>query len=110
MNLQHLSTLLITILDQPMVSKVMLLKREVPFQGVDFLEMFAPTPRMESLRILVQFSVQNNLLLHQMDVKSAYLHAPLNEEIYVKQPLGYEEVNANEKNSCLETSKITLWS
>ena len=61
--------------------------------GVDYVDTFAPTPRMESLRVLIQYAIQNKLLIHQMDVKSAYLHAPLEEEIYVKPPPGFEAVD-----------------
>ena len=61
--------------------------------GVDYNDTFAPTPRMESLRVLLQFAVQNALQIHQMDVKSAYLHAPLEEEIYVNPPKGFGEVD-----------------
>ena len=41
----------------------------------------------------MQIAVQYDLLLHQMDVKSAYLHAPIDEEIYVNQPAGYVTPN-----------------
>ena len=53
-------------------------------QGTDYLETFSPTTRMESVRMLVQLAVQNNCLLHQMDVKSAYLHAPIECDVYVR--------------------------
>lgn len=41
--------------------------------GVDYHETFAPTARMSSVRILMQYAVQNDRLVHQMDVKTAYL-------------------------------------
>ena len=59
-------------------------------EGIDYTETFSPTARMESVRTLMQIACQNDLLLHQMDVKSAYLHAPINEEVYVAQPQGYD--------------------
>jgi len=46
---------------------------------------------MESIRILVQLAVQNGWLLEQMDVKGAYPHAPIECEVYVKQPPGYQQ-------------------
>ena len=58
-------------------------------EGIDYNETFSPTARMETLRTLVQVACQNDLLVHQMDVKSAFLHAPIDEEIYVNQPEGY---------------------
>ena len=59
-------------------------------QGIDYAETFSPTARMESVRTLMQIAVQYDLLLHQLDVKSAYLHAPIDEDVYVTQPTGYE--------------------
>ena len=58
-------------------------------KGVDFLETFSPTARMESVRMLTQIAVQENWPLHQMDVKGAYLHAPIEHEVYVNEPEGY---------------------
>ena len=59
-------------------------------QGVDYTETFSPTARMETVRTLMQIAADEDLILHQMDVKSAYLHAPIDEEVYVTQPPGYE--------------------
>ena len=56
----------------------------------------------------MQVSVQQNLLVHQMDVKSAYLHAPLDCEIYVKQLPGYEQINDNGKKLVWKLEK-SLW-
>ena len=44
---------------------------------------------MESVGMLVQAAVQKDWLLHQMDVKAAYLHAPIECDVYVQQPQGY---------------------
>jgi hypothetical protein len=38
----------------------------------------------------MQIAAQNDLIVHQMDVKTAYLHAPINTEIYLDQPEGFE--------------------
>ena len=38
----------------------------------------------------MQVAVQNNLIVYQMDVKTAYLHAPIDAEIYLQQPEGFE--------------------
>jgi len=46
-------------------------------QNVDYYEIFSPTARVTSVRILMQLVVQHNLTVHQMDVKTAYLHAPI---------------------------------
>ncbi|RUS90533.1 hypothetical protein EGW08_001710 [Elysia chlorotica] len=63
--------------------------------GIDFQETFSPTARITSVRTLIQLAVQNNQIVHQMDVKTAYLNAPIDCELFVEQPEGY--VKTNEK-------------
>jgi hypothetical protein len=45
---------------------------------------------LEAIRILLAFSVAKGFKLYQMDVKSAFLNAVLEEEVYVRQPPGFE--------------------
>ena len=54
--------------------------------GVDCLEIFSPVARFSSIRILLAFAAKNKLLVHQMDVVSAFLNGELKEEIYMQQP------------------------
>ena len=63
--------------------------------GMDYHETFALTARMSSIRVLVQHAVQNSMIVHQMDVKAAYLNAPIDCDIYVEQPEGYEKTGEN---------------
>jgi hypothetical protein len=56
-------------------------------EGLDFEETYAPVARLESIRILLAYDFK----LHQMDVKSAFLNGPLQEEVYVDQPPGFED-------------------
>ncbi|KAK1663833.1 hypothetical protein QYE76_051992 [Lolium multiflorum] len=60
-------------------------------EGVDYGETFAPVARLESIRILLAYAAHHGFKLQQMDVKSAFLHGPLHEEVYVKQPPGFED-------------------
>ena len=46
-------------------------------EGVDYQETFSPTARMNSIRVISQIAVQNDLEIHQMDVKAAFLNAPI---------------------------------
>ncbi len=46
---------------------------------------------MTSVRVVMQKAAQENLVLHQMDVETAYLHAPIDHKIYIEQPEGYEQ-------------------
>ena len=41
--------------------------------------------------MLMQFAVENDMTVHQLDVKTAYLNAPIDCEVYIKQPEGFEE-------------------
>jgi hypothetical protein len=59
-------------------------------EGIDYEETFAPVARLEAIRILLAFSVAKGFKLHQMDVKSAFLNGVLEEEVYVRQPPGFE--------------------
>lgn len=45
---------------------------------------------MESVRLLIAVAINSGFLIHQMDVRRAYLHAPIDCDIYVEQPEGYE--------------------
>jgi len=58
--------------------------------GIDYDETFAPVARIEAIRILVAFAAHMDLKLYQMDVKSAFLNGCLKEEVFVSQPLGFE--------------------
>jgi len=59
-------------------------------KGVDYHETFAPTVNFTSVRILMQLAAQYDLILHQMDVKTAYLNAPIDCEIFMEQAEGFE--------------------
>jgi hypothetical protein len=59
-------------------------------EGIDYEETFAPVARLEAVRILLDFSMAKGLKLYQTDVKSAFLNGVLEEEVYVRQPLGFE--------------------
>jgi hypothetical protein len=59
-------------------------------EGIDFEETFAPVARLESIRILLAFAASKGFKLFQMDVKSAFLNGFIEEEVYVKQPSGFE--------------------
>ena len=62
---------------------------------IDYHEIFSPTARMSSIRVLLQHAVQNDMFVHQMDVKTAYLNAPIDCEIFMEQPEGYERAGKN---------------
>ncbi|GJY33122.1 retrovirus-related pol polyprotein from transposon TNT 1-94 [Tanacetum coccineum] len=53
-------------------------------------ETFAPDARLEEIWIFLAFATYMNFIVYQMDMKSAFLNGELKEEVYVKQPLGFE--------------------
>ncbi|GKA91006.1 retrovirus-related pol polyprotein from transposon TNT 1-94 [Tanacetum coccineum] len=59
-------------------------------EGIDYEEIFVPVARMEAIRIFLAFVSYMNFKVYQMDVKSAFLNGKLKEEVYVKQPPGFE--------------------
>ncbi|CAJ2645977.1 unnamed protein product [Trifolium pratense] len=58
--------------------------------GIDYNEVFAPVARIETVRLVVALACKNKWSLYHLDVKSAFLNGPLDEEVYVSQPLGFE--------------------
>ncbi|WVZ89572.1 hypothetical protein U9M48_035955 [Paspalum notatum var. saurae] len=59
-------------------------------EGIDYEETFAPVARLEAIRILLAFAASKCFKLQQMDVKSAFLNGFIEEEVYVRQPPGFE--------------------
>jgi hypothetical protein len=60
--------------------------------GVNFRDTYAPASKFTSLRALLALAAPNpDMVLHQMDVSTAFLHGELEEDIYVQQPEGYVE-------------------
>ena len=57
--------------------------------GEDYDQTFSPVVRYSSICALLAFAVQNNMIIHQMDVVTAFLNGTLEEEIYMEQPPGY---------------------
>ena len=57
--------------------------------GIDYDEICSPVVRFSSIRFLIAFAVHHDMLIHQMDVETAFLNGKLGEEIYMQQPEGY---------------------
>jgi Reverse transcriptase (RNA-dependent DNA polymerase) len=59
-------------------------------QGIDFEEIFSPVVKMTSIRAVLGLVAGLDLKLEQLDVKTAFLHGDLEEEIYMVQAEGFE--------------------
>nr|GFA97265.1 retrovirus-related Pol polyprotein from transposon TNT 1-94 [Tanacetum cinerariifolium] len=58
-------------------------------EGIDFEEPFAPVARMEAIEIFLAYAAHKGFTMYQMDVKMAFLHGSLKEDVYVCQPEGF---------------------
>lgn len=65
------------------------------FQQTDFTDdnLFAPVAKLPTVRTLLAVCNQKGILVHQMDVKSAFLHGDIKDEIYLSLPKGYTDNN-----------------
>nr|GEV30081.1 retrovirus-related Pol polyprotein from transposon TNT 1-94 [Tanacetum cinerariifolium] len=62
-------------------------------EGIDFEESFASVARIKAIRIFLAYVAHKSFPVFQMDVKIAFLHATLKEEVYVCQPEGFIDAN-----------------
>ena len=57
--------------------------------GIEFHDIFSPVVKLVSIRILLALVALYDLELEQLDVKTAFLHGDLEEEIFMEQPEGF---------------------
>ncbi|GJS04233.1 copia protein [Tanacetum coccineum] len=60
-------------------------------EGIDFEESFALVSRIEAIKIFIANAATNNMIIYQMDVKTAFLNGDLQEEVFVSQPERFED-------------------
>nr|GEZ61033.1 ribonuclease H-like domain, reverse transcriptase, RNA-dependent DNA polymerase [Tanacetum cinerariifolium] len=83
-------------------------KKKKKKHGIDFDEVFAPVARIETIRLLLAIAANNKWEVHHLDVKSAFLHGDLKEEVYVTQPEGFIKKEDNGKVYKLEKALYGL--
>ena len=54
--------------------------------SIDYIETFEPVSKMNSIRLTLAIAAAHGWVVHQMDVKSAFMNGDLHEEIYMEQP------------------------
>ncbi|GKC40362.1 putative ribonuclease H-like domain-containing protein [Tanacetum coccineum] len=60
-------------------------------EGIDYDEVFAPVSRIKAIRLFLAYALFKDIVVYQMDVKSAFLYGKIAEEVYVCQPSGFED-------------------
>lgn len=83
-------------------------KGYVQQQGIDYEEAFAPVARIETIRLLIGLASANAWEIHHLDVKTAFLHGELIEDVYVSQPEGFEKKGEEHKVYKLKKSLYGL--
>jgi hypothetical protein len=59
--------------------------------GLDYTETFSPINRMASLRLFLAIAAARDLELCQLDIDTVFLYAPIKEDVYIRQPLGFSD-------------------
>ncbi|GJX23348.1 retrovirus-related pol polyprotein from transposon TNT 1-94 [Tanacetum coccineum] len=73
-------------------------------EGIDFEESFAPVARMEAIKIFLAYTAHKSFTVFQMDVKTAFLHGSLKEDVYVCQPEGF--IDADHPSHVYKLKKV----
>nr|GEW24962.1 hypothetical protein [Tanacetum cinerariifolium] len=71
-------------------------------EGIYYEEAFAPVPRIEAIRLFLAYASFMGFMVYQMDVKSAFLYGTIEEEVYVCQPLGFEDPDYPDKRGKID--------
>ncbi|GJT53805.1 retrovirus-related pol polyprotein from transposon TNT 1-94 [Tanacetum coccineum] len=62
-------------------------------EGINFEESFAPVARLKAVRFFMAYAAHKNFPIYQMVVKTAFLNGPLKEEVFVRQPDGFVDLD-----------------
>nr|GEU75441.1 putative ribonuclease H-like domain-containing protein [Tanacetum cinerariifolium] len=66
-------------------------------EGIDYKKVFAPVARLEAIWLFLAYASFMGFMVYQMDVKSAFLYGTIEKEVYLCQPLGFEDSDYPDK-------------
>ncbi|GKB41218.1 polyprotein [Tanacetum coccineum] len=69
--------------------------------GIDYSETFSPVAMIYSIWLFISLASTYDWALHQLDVKNAFLHGDLQEEVYMEQPLGFVAQGESRRVCCI---------
>jgi len=75
---------------------------------VDYFDTFSPVAKLTSVHLFISLDASQNYPLHQLDIKNAFLHGNLQEEVYMQQPPGFVAQGENGKVCHLKKSLYGL--
>jgi len=64
--------------------------------GFDFHETFSPVIKLATIRIVLKIALSRNLHVHQVDIDNAFLHATLQEEVFMQKPPNFATSNKSQ--------------
>ena len=76
--------------------------------GFDYLEIFAPTVRMPTIRVVLAMAAIEDLHLRSIDISHAYLNGEMDCDVYMEQPEGFAVGDPREM-VCLLKKSIYCW-
>nr|GFC07616.1 zinc finger, CCHC-type [Tanacetum cinerariifolium] len=77
-------------------------------EGINFFNTYAHVARISTIRLLLALASIHDLVIHQMDVKTAFLNGDLDEETYIKQLEGFVMLGHESKVCKLKKSLYGL--
>ncbi|GJV11419.1 zinc finger, CCHC-type containing protein [Tanacetum coccineum] len=76
--------------------------------GIDYFNTYALVARISTIRLLISMASIHNLIIHQMDVKTAFLNGDLEEEVYMNQPQGFIMPSNENKFSMKDIEEVDV--
>lgn len=79
--------------------------------GIDYDETFSPVARFDTVRTIINVAANEKLHLAQFDIKTAFLYGKLEEEVFMRQPDGYDDGShvMTDVQSCVSAGKKSIW-